>query len=169
MAAFFLVLAAVVGVVVGDAVIANTGADTVTIFDQSITGFTKGQLLVIAAGLGFLFALFLSLAWGSSRNRRLKRRERREVRRDMEGRIDELERENMGLRDELDRERRTSRLGDMNDTESTQASRPLLRSRNRFDDGGRIEEPARPAALTQDSTAPRDRSEALGRERANNR
>jgi len=122
MAAFFLVLAVIAGVVVGDAVIANTGAGSVTVFGQSITGFTQGQLLVIAAGLGFLFALFLFLAWGSSRNRRIRRRENRLVHRDMASRVDELERTNAGLRDQLERGRRTSRLGDGDVPETTRVS-----------------------------------------------
>src|SRR6266545_3782460 len=100
MAVFFLLLAVIVGVVIGDAVVANTGASTVQLFDRSITGFTQGQLLVIAAGAGFVFAALLFLSWGSSKNRRLRRRERRAAHRDMEGRIGELERENEGLRDE---------------------------------------------------------------------
>src|SRR6266540_2373594 len=113
MAVFFLLLAVIVGVVIGDAVVANTGASTVQLFDRSITGFTQGQLLVIAAGAGFVFAALLFLSWGSSKNRRLRRRERRAAHRDMEGRIGELERENEGLRDEVGRDRRTSRLGDV--------------------------------------------------------
>lgn len=122
MAVFFLLLAVIVGVVIGDAVVANTGAGNLQLFDRSITGFTQGQLLWIAAVAGFLFALFIFLAWGSSKNRRLKRRERRTVHRDMEGRIGELERENADLREGVDRDRRTSRLGGMAGAgETTQA------------------------------------------------
>src|SRR6266566_5023643 len=113
MAVFFLLLAVIVGVVIGDSVVANTDASSVQLFNQTITRFTQGQLLVIAAAAGFVFASLLFLAWGSSKNRRLRRRERRTVHRDMEGRIGELERENADLRDEVDRDRRTSRLGDM--------------------------------------------------------
>jgi hypothetical protein len=119
MAVLFLLLAVAVGVVIGDVVVANTGANSVALFDQTITGFTQGQLMVIAAGAGFLFALLLFLAWGSSKSRRLRRRERREVHRDMEGRIGELERENADLRDEVDRDRRTSRVGAMAGAEDT--------------------------------------------------
>lgn len=152
MAAFFLLLAVIVGVVIGDAVVANTSAQSVRLFDQTISGFTQGQLLVIAAGAGFVFASLLFLAWGSSRSRRLRRRERREVRRDMEGRIGELERENAGLRNSVDRDRRTSRLGEMGgveDTvETTQSSRRIFprRARDRLDE--------RPT--TADSTTRRD-------------
>lgn len=166
MAAFFLVLAVIVGVVIGDAVIANTSAVSIQLFDRTITGFTQGQLLVIAAGAGFVLASLLFLVWGSSKNRRLRRRERREVRRDMEGRIGELERENAGLRDEVDRDRRTSRLGEMvdgeNTGETTQASRVFSRrAPGRLDD--------RPAPTTADSTTRRDVIDETDRERANNR
>ncbi len=61
MAALFLVLAVVDAVLLGDAVLANTSASSVSVFDQSITGFTQGQLLLVAAGLGLLGALLLGL------------------------------------------------------------------------------------------------------------
>lgn len=167
MAAFFLVLAVIVGVVIGDAVIANSSAVSIQLFDQTISRFTQGQLLVIAAGAGFVFAALLFLAWGWSKNRRLRRRERREVRRDMEGRIGELERENAGLRDEADRDHRTSRLGEMADGESTgettQVSRRVFPPRA----PDRLDEP--PAPTTADSTTRRDAFDETNRERANNR
>jgi cell shape-determining protein MreC len=119
MAVLFLLLAVIVGVVIGDAVVANTSASSVQLFDRTITGFTQGELLVIAAGAGFIVALLLFLAFGSSKNRRLKRRERRIAHRDFEGRIAELERENADLRDEVEHDRRTSRLGDMAATDGT--------------------------------------------------
>jgi hypothetical protein len=126
MAAILLVLAVIVGVVIGDAVVANTDAGSLQLFDRTITGFSLGQLLIMAAGAGFLFALLLLSSWSSSKNRRLKRRDRR----DMQGRIGELERENAGLRDEADRDRGTSRLGEMDSAEgtgeTTQASRSMF-------------------------------------------
>ncbi|HZD69561.1 MAG TPA: hypothetical protein VFA45_11795 [Actinomycetes bacterium] len=106
MAALFLVLAMVDAVLLGDAVLANTSATSITIFDHSITGFTQGQLLVIAAGLGLLGALLLGLAWRSSGARRAKRRQLRAARRDLEGKVAELERDNATLRGELERTRR---------------------------------------------------------------
>jgi hypothetical protein len=160
MAAFFLVLAVLVGVVIGDAVIANTSAGSIQLFDQTITGFSQGQLLVIAAGAGFVFASLLFLALGSSRNRRL----RREVRRGMEGRIGELERENASLRDEVDPDHRTTRLGEMagadDKGETTQVSRRIFSRRT----------PDRPDdRATADSTTGRNPSDQAERERANNR
>jgi len=103
MAALFLVLGVVAAVVVGDAAIANTSAGSVSVFNHAITGFTQGQLLVFAAGLGLLVALFVGLARSWSSGQRAKRRARRAARRDFEGRIAELERENKNLRRELER------------------------------------------------------------------
>jgi hypothetical protein len=163
MAAFFLVLAVVVGVVIGDAVIANTSASNLQLFDRTITGFTQGQLLIIAAGAGFLFAMFLFLAFGSSKNRRMRRRERRDARRDMEGRIGQLERENAGLRENVDRDRRTTRLDGMaegDDTHETQVSRRIFPHRN-----DSLEE----RAARAEGRAPNASPEESERERANNR
>jgi hypothetical protein len=157
MALLFLLLAAIVGVVLGDAWLANTGPGSVELFNRSFTDFTQGQLLVISAGLGFLFALFLSLTWGSSNSRRAKRRERRLIRRDLESRVDELERENGSLREELDRATRTTRLSGMGTERDTRVpetvppTRDRERSagdrdtiRDRLIRGDRVEEPARP-------------------------
>ena len=106
MAALFLVLAVVDAVVLADAVIANTSASSVSLFDYSVTGYTHGQLLLIAAGLGLLGALLLGLAWRSSGARRAQRRQLRAAQRDLAGRVAELERDNATLRQELERTRR---------------------------------------------------------------
>jgi outer membrane murein-binding lipoprotein Lpp len=108
MAALFLVLAVADAVLLGDAVLGNTSASSVSVFDHSITGFTQGQLLVVAAGLGLLLALLPGLAWSWSRARRAKRRQLRAERRDLEGKIAELERDNAALRQELKRTRRVA-------------------------------------------------------------
>jgi uncharacterized protein YceH (UPF0502 family) len=110
MAALFLVLAVVDAVLLGDAVLANTSASSVSVFDHSITGFTQGQLLVVAAGLGLLCALLLGLAWRWSGARRAKRRQLRAARRDLEGRVAELERDNATLRQERERLGRLAEL-----------------------------------------------------------
>ena len=110
MAALFLVLAVAGAVLAGDAVLANTSASSVSVFDHSITGFTQGQLLLVAAGLGLLCALLLGLAWSSSSARRGKRRQLRATRRDLEGRVAELERENATLRQERERLGRLAEL-----------------------------------------------------------
>jgi hypothetical protein len=105
MAALFLVLAVVDVVLLGDVVLDNTSASTVSVFNYSITGFTQGQLLVIAAGLGLLGMLLLGLAWRSSGAQRAKRRQLRAAHRDLEGKIAKLQRENTTLRQELERTR----------------------------------------------------------------
>src|SRR6266545_6219304 len=110
MAALFLVLAVVDAVLLGDAVLANTSASSVSVFDQSITGFTQGQLLLVTAGLGLLGALLLGLAWRSSGARRAKRRQLRAARRDLESKVAELERDNTTLRQERERIGRLAEL-----------------------------------------------------------
>jgi hypothetical protein len=101
MAAFFLLLAVLIGVVLVDAVLENTSTSSVTLFDRSVDQLSGGEMLVVFAGLGFLLALFLFLAFGSSRVRRSRRKDLKSRRRDAEGRVDDLERENARLRQEL--------------------------------------------------------------------
>jgi TolA-binding protein len=101
MAVLFLLLAFLVAVVVAAFGLENTDPSTATLFDRSFGQLTEGQLLVLAAGLGFLIAVFLFLAFGASRTRRSRRKELKHRRRDAEGRVDELERENSRLNQEL--------------------------------------------------------------------
>jgi uncharacterized protein (DUF58 family) len=110
MAAIFLVLAVVDAALLANVVLTNTGASSVLVFDQSITGYSQGELLLLAAGLGLLFALFVGIAWSSSSARRAKRRELRAARREVEGRVAELERENARLHKELETTRRADTL-----------------------------------------------------------
>jgi cell shape-determining protein MreC len=110
MAAIFLVLAVVDAALLANVVLANTAASSVSVFDRSVTGYTQGELLLLAAGLGLLFALFVGIAWSSSSARRAKRRELRAARREVEGRVAELERENARLRKELETTKRTGVL-----------------------------------------------------------
>ena len=101
MAVLFLLLAFLLLVVAAAAGIENTDSSTASLFDRSFSQLTEGQLLLLFAGLGFLIALFLFLAFGASRTRRARRRELKSRRRDAEGRVDELERENTRLSKEL--------------------------------------------------------------------
>jgi uncharacterized integral membrane protein len=101
MAVLFLLLAFLLLVVVAAAGIENTDSSTASLFDRSFGQLTEGQLLLLFAGVGFLIALFLFLAFGASRSRRARRRELKTRRRDAEGRVDELERENARLNKEL--------------------------------------------------------------------
>jgi uncharacterized integral membrane protein len=101
MAVLFLLLAFLVVVVLAVAGLENTTASSATLFNRSFSDLTEGQLLILAAALGFLVALFLFLAFGASRTRRSRRKELKSRRRDAEGRVDELERENARLQHEL--------------------------------------------------------------------
>jgi TolA-binding protein len=101
MAVLFLLLAFLVAVALVAAGLENTDPSTATLFDRSFGQLSEGQLLVLAAALGFLVAVFLFLAFGASRTRRSRRRQLRTRRRDAEGRVDELERENARLQKDL--------------------------------------------------------------------
>jgi TolA-binding protein len=101
MAILFLLLAFLVVVLLAAAGLENTDPSTATLFDRSFGQLTEGQLLVLAGAVGFLVALFLFLAFGASRTRRSRRKELRTRRRDAEGRVDELERENARLQKDL--------------------------------------------------------------------
>jgi hypothetical protein len=107
MAAILLVLAVADAALLANVALANTGPSSLTVFDQTMTGFTQGQLLLLAAGLGVGLALLLGIAWSSSSARRAKRRQLRAARREVEGRAAELERENARLHRELEGTRRT--------------------------------------------------------------
>jgi hypothetical protein len=110
MAAIFLVLAVLDAALLANVALTNTSASSLSVFDRSMTGYTQGELLLLAAGLGLLLALLLGIAWSSSSARRAQRRELRAARREVEGRVAELERENTRLRKELEGVRRTGAL-----------------------------------------------------------
>jgi len=110
MAAIFLVLAVVDAALLANVALTDTSAASLSVFDQSITGFTQGEVLLLAAGLGLLLALFLRIAWSSSSARRAKHRGLRVARREVEGRVAELERDNARLHKELEGTRRTGVL-----------------------------------------------------------
>jgi len=110
MAAILLVLAVADAVLLANVALSNSNAGLLSLFGQSITGYTQGDLLLLAAGLGLLLALFLGIAWSSSSARRAKRRGLRAARREVEGRVAELERENARLRKELEGTRRAGAL-----------------------------------------------------------
>jgi uncharacterized protein (DUF58 family) len=110
MAAILLVLAVVDAALLANVALTNTDAGSVSVFGQSITGYTQGELLLLAAGLGLLLVLLLGIAWSSSSARRAKRRGLRAARREAEGRVAELQRENTRLRKELEGTRRPGAL-----------------------------------------------------------
>jgi uncharacterized membrane protein YciS (DUF1049 family) len=97
MAVLLLLLAIVGAVLVGDLVVENTAAGGVIALQHSITGYSEGQLLAMAAALGFVLGL---LVVGSVRMRRPRRARRRQLR-TAERELAELERDNASLREEL--------------------------------------------------------------------
>jgi TolA-binding protein len=101
MAVLFLLLAVLILVALAAVGFENTDPSSATLLDRSFSQLSEGQLLILAAALGFLVALFLFLAFGASRTRRTRRKELKSRRRDAEGRVDELERENARLQHEL--------------------------------------------------------------------
>jgi uncharacterized integral membrane protein len=84
MAAFFLLLAIVGGVLVGDLVWENTTTGEVTVFGRTIVDYPQGWLLAAAAGLGFLVGLLLVASIGSTRGRRARRKQLRSMRRGLQ-------------------------------------------------------------------------------------
>jgi uncharacterized membrane protein YciS (DUF1049 family) len=109
MAVLLFLLAIAGGVLVGDLVLENTTAGSVTVLDRSFTGFSQGQLLAAVAALGFVVGV---LAVGSvilRRSRRVRRRELRRAEQDLTDEVAELEHENRSLRDELARRAAVSR------------------------------------------------------------
>jgi uncharacterized membrane protein YciS (DUF1049 family) len=100
--AVLLVLLAIVGVVlVGDLVVENTAAGDVGVWHYSITGYSQGELLAMAAALGFVLGLLVVGSVRMRRTRRARRRQLRTAERDLSDQLAELERENASLREEL--------------------------------------------------------------------
>jgi hypothetical protein len=103
MAILLFLLAIAGGVLVGDLVLENTAAGSVTVLDRSLTGYTQGQLLAVVAALGFMVGVLVVLSVSLRRARRVRRRELRRAEEDLTAEVAELERENSGLREELAR------------------------------------------------------------------
>jgi TolA-binding protein len=160
MAVLFLLLAFLIVVVLAAAGLENTSASSATLFDRSFSQLTEGQLLVLAAALGFLVALFLFLAFGASRTRRSRRRELKSRRRDAEGRVDELERENARLQHELTSTREKLDAVDRNrvDAVAERDRAEAAADRVRAAERDRADPPSRPAsAASASTTAPAPR------------
>ena len=109
MAVLLFLLAIAGGVLVGDLVLENTAAGSVTVLDRSFTGFTEGQLLAAVAALGFVVGVLAVASVSLRRSRRVRRRELRRAEQDLTDEVAELERENSSLRDELARRAAVSR------------------------------------------------------------
>jgi uncharacterized membrane protein YciS (DUF1049 family) len=101
MAVLLLLLAVAGGALVGDLVLENTAPGSVTVLDRSFAGYSQGQLLAAVAALGFVVGVLVVAALSLRRSRRVRRRELRQAERDLTAEVDELERENRALRDQL--------------------------------------------------------------------
>jgi uncharacterized membrane protein YciS (DUF1049 family) len=105
-----LLLAVIVGILVGDLVLENPAADVVTVLHHPISGYSEGQLLAAVAALGFVLGLLMVGAASLRRTRRARRRQLRTAERDLTAQLTKLERENASLREELaDRDRTLAR------------------------------------------------------------
>ena len=164
MAVLFLLLAFAVVVVLAAAGLENTDPSSATLVDRSFGQLTEGQLLLVAAVLGFLVALFLFLAFGASRTRRSRRKELKSRRRDAEGRVDELERENARLQHEADNAREKletverNRSDAVTERDRAEAAADHLRSGNTAGPGQTDTAPARDQA--EAAASARDRTGA---------
>ena len=107
MAVLLFLLAVAGGVLVGDLVLENTAAGSVTVLDRSFTGFSQGQLLAAVAAVGFIAGMLMVASVTLRRARRVRRRELRRAEQDLSAEVAQLERENDSLRAEL--ARRTQR------------------------------------------------------------
>jgi outer membrane murein-binding lipoprotein Lpp len=101
MAALLLLLAVFGGILVGDLVLENTAAGGATLLHHPITGYSEGQLLAVAAALGFIVGLLVVGSVSLRRTRRARRRQLRTAERDLTAQLAELERENASLREDL--------------------------------------------------------------------
>jgi uncharacterized integral membrane protein len=79
MAAFFLLLAIIGAVLVGDMVWENTDAGELTVLDRTLVSYPQGWLLAGAAALGFVIALLLVASVNSTKGRRDRRRRLRSL------------------------------------------------------------------------------------------
>jgi hypothetical protein len=68
MAVLLLLLALIGAVLVGDLVVENTAAGGVIALQHSITGYSEGQLLAMAAALGFAAAAPTAERWARVRS-----------------------------------------------------------------------------------------------------
>jgi len=100
--AVLLLLVAIVGaVLVGDLVVENSAAGDVSVWHYLITGYSEGQLLVMAVALGFVVDLLVVGSVSMRRTRRARRRQLRTAERDLTAQLAGLERDNASLREEL--------------------------------------------------------------------
>jgi hypothetical protein len=80
MAVVLFLLAAIGGVVVADLVIENPTVGEAIVFNQPISGYRQGEVLAMAAALGFVVAVLLVASLSSTHRRRARRKQLRAIR-----------------------------------------------------------------------------------------
>jgi hypothetical protein len=100
MAVFLFLLAILGGVVVADLVLENPTAGEAAMFNQPISGYRQGELLAMAAALGFTVAVLLVASVSSTHRRRARRKQLRAIRAGLQRHAAAPEREQAGLLDE---------------------------------------------------------------------
>jgi hypothetical protein len=112
MAVLLFLLAVAGAALVGDLVLENTDPGSVTVLDRSFGGYTEGQLLAAVAALGLVVGVLAVASVTLRRSRRVRRKELRQAEQDLTAEVEELERENRALRDQLaHRDRQARRPG----------------------------------------------------------
>jgi hypothetical protein len=101
MAVLLFLLAVAGAALVGDLVLENTDPGNVTVLDRSFGGYTEGQLLAAVAALGLVVGVLAVASVTLRRSRRVRRKELRQAEQDLSAEVEELERENRALRDQL--------------------------------------------------------------------
>jgi hypothetical protein len=87
-------------VVVADLVLENSSAGEATVFTQPISGYSQGELLAMAAALGFVVAVLLVASVSSTQRRRARRKQLRAIRAAIQRRAAAPAGEQAGLLDE---------------------------------------------------------------------
>jgi hypothetical protein len=100
MAGFLFLVAAIGAVVVADLVLENPTAGEATVFTQPVSGHSQGELLAMAAALGFVVALLLVASLGSTPRRRARRKQLRAISARLQRQAAAPEQEQAGLLDE---------------------------------------------------------------------
>jgi hypothetical protein len=100
MAVLLFLLASLGGMVVADLVLENPAAGEAAVFNQPISGYRQGELLALAAALGFVVAVLLVASMGSTQRRRVRRKQLRAIRARLQRQAAAPAREQPGLLDE---------------------------------------------------------------------
>jgi hypothetical protein len=100
MAVFFFLVASIGGVVVADLVLENPTVGEATVFNQPVSGYSQGELLAMAAALGFVVAVLLVASVSSTHRRRARRKQLRAIRAGRHRHAAAPEREQAGVLDE---------------------------------------------------------------------